>query len=308
MRTDCQNTFFPYRVGDMSANRPRAVWSGSISFGLVNAPVRMYAAISEKNLKFNLIHEKDGGRIGYQKICKLEDEPVSNDEIVKAYQVEDDEFVYLTDEDFEAAAPEAYKTITIHDFVPSEEIDPIFFERTYYLGPAEQAAEPVYALLVKAMESAGLVAVATYVFHERENLGCLRVRDGVLTLEKMFFADEVRPTEGIAPDGVKVDKRQLEMAMQLIGQYQSDFDPDRYHDQYRERLMGVIEAKRSGEGVKRPVEAEAPAAPDLLAALQASLEEVKTKPEPKSGGKGKRKATAGAGGGRAAARRGRQAG
>jgi DNA end-binding protein Ku len=297
----------------MAPAKPRAVWSGSISFGLVNAPVRMYAAISEKNLKFNMIHEKDGGRIGYQKICKLEDEPVPNEEIVKAYQVEDDEFVYLNDEDFEAAAPDAYKTITIHDFVPSDQIDPIYFERTYYLGPAETSAEPVYALLVKAMEEAGLVAVATYVFHERENLGCLRVREGVLTLEKMFFADEVRPVEGIAPEGVKVDKRQLEMAMQLIGQYQGDFDVDQYHDAYRERLLGVIEAKRSGEGVKPAVETEKPAAPDLLAALQASLEEVKATPKPKaksggSAGKAKPRAKAGAGGGRAAARRGRQAG
>jgi DNA end-binding protein Ku len=296
----------------MAPAKPRAVWSGSISFGLVNAPVRMYAAISEKNLKFNLIHEKDGGRIGYQKICKLEDEVVPNEEIVKAYQVEEDEFVYLTDEDFEAAAPEAYKTITIQDFVPAEQIDPIYFERTYFLGPAESAAEPVYALLVKAMEEAGLVAVATYVFHERENLGCLRVREGVLTLEKMFFADEVRAVEGIAPEGVKVDKRQLEMAMQLIGQYQGDFDADQYHDAYRERLMGVIEAKRKGEGPKPAVETEKPTAPDLLAALQASLDEVKQpKPKAKSGSgssKGKSRSTAGAGGGRAAARRGRRAG
>src|SRR3954471_17582609 len=297
----------------MAPAKPRAVWSGSISFGLVNAPVRMYAAISEKNLKFNLIHEKDGGRIGYQKICKLEDEVVPNEEIVKAYQVEEAEFVYLTDEDFEAAAPEAYKTITIQDFVPAEQIDPIYFERTYFLGPAESAAEPVYALLVKAMEEAGLVAVATYVFHERENLGCLRVREGVLTLEKMFFADEVRAVEGIAPEGVKVDKRQLEMAMQLIGQYQGTFDPEKYHDAYRERLMGVIEAKQKGEGPKPAVETEKPAAPDLLAALQASLDEVKKpKPKAKSGGggssKGKSRSTAGAGGGRAAARRGRRAG
>jgi DNA end-binding protein Ku len=290
----------------MPESRPRAVWSGSISFGLVNAPVRMNAAVSEQNLKFNLIHEKDGGRIGYQKICKLEDEPVPNEEIVKAYQVEENEFVYLTDDDFAAAAPETYKTITIHDFVPAQEIDPIYFERTYYLGPADTTGEPVYALLVKAMEEAGLVAVATYVFHERENLACLRVREGVLTLEKMFFADEVRPAAGIAPDGVKVDKRQLEMAMQLIGQYQSEFDVDKYHDQYRQRLLDVIEAKRSGEGVKQAVTAEATPAPDLLAALQASLKETK-KPPAKAAGK-KRAATAGAGGGRAAATRGRRAG
>jgi DNA end-binding protein Ku len=287
----------------MASARPRAVWSGSISFGLVNAPVRMYAAISEQNLKFNLIHEKDGGRIGYQKICKLEDEPVPNEEIVKAYQVEEDEFVFLNDEDFEAAAPETYKTITIHDFVPAAEIDPIYFERTYYLGPTEDSAEPVYALLVKAMEQADLVAVATYVFHERENLGCLRVHEGVLTLEKMFFADEVRPAEGIAPEGVKVDKRQLEMAMQLIGQYRSEFDVDKYHDEYRERLLAVIEAKRSGEGVKQAVTAEATPAPDLLAALQASLKETKKPPA-----KARKPSKAAAGGGRAAATRGRRAG
>jgi DNA end-binding protein Ku len=158
------------------------------------------------------------------------------------------------------------------------------------------------------MEQADLVAVATYVFHERENLGCLRVREGVLTLEKMFFADEVRPIDGIAPDGGKVDKRQLEMAMQLIGQYQGTFDPDKYHDEYRERLMGVIEAKRSGEGVKRAVESEAPAAPDLLAALQASLDEVKQPVAKKKKSPAKPAAKAGAGGGRATATRGRRAG
>ena len=237
----------------------------------MNAPVRMYAAVSEQNLKFNLIHETDGGRIGYQKICKLEEQTVPNEEIVKAYQVEDDEFVYLTDEDFEAAAPDAYKTITVHDFVPTSEIDPIYFERTYYLGPADKAGEPVYALLVQAMEKAGLAAIATYVFHERENLGCLRVREGVLTLEKMFFHDEVRPIEGIAPEGVKVDKRQLDMAVELIGNYTGAFEPSRYEDQYRQRLLEVIEQKREGREVKRVVEVERTSAPDLLDALQASL-------------------------------------
>ena len=126
----------------MAPSRPRAIWTGNISFGLVNAPVRMYAAVSESNLKFNLIHEKDGGRIGYQKICKTEDKPVPNDEIVKAYEVDDDEFVYLTDDDFAAAAPEAYKTITIRDFVPADQIDPIYFERTYYLGSGRKGRRP----------------------------------------------------------------------------------------------------------------------------------------------------------------------
>ena len=156
------------------------------------------------------------------------------------------------------------------------------------------------------MEDAGLVAVATYVFHERENLGCLRVRDGVLTLEKMFFADEVRPSEGIAPEGVKVDKRQLEMAAQLIGQYQGEFDVEKYHDQYRERLMGVIEAKRSGEGVKQVVTAEKAPAPDLLAALQASLDEARGSAKPAA--RKPSKAKAAAGGGREAPKQRRRAG
>jgi len=288
------------------AGRPRAIWTGSISFGLVNAPVRMYAAVSEQNLKFNLIHEADGGRIGYQKICKLEEKTVSNDEIVKAYQVEEDEFVYLTDEDFEAASPESYKTITVHDFVPTSEIDPIYFERTYYLGAADKTGEPVYALLVEAMEQAGLAAIATYVFHERENLGCLRVRDGVLTLEKMFFHDEVRPSEGIAPDGVAVDKKQLEMAIELIKNYTGSFDPTQYEDNYRARLLEVIEQKREGKEVKRVVETETTTAPDLLAALQASLSQTKGDRKAPAEKPAKKKAAAAAGSG--GSRRGRRSG
>jgi DNA end-binding protein Ku len=263
-----------------------------ISFGLVNAPVRMYAAVSEKGLKFNLLHEPDGGRIGYQKVCKIDDKVVSNDEIVKAYEIEDGEFITLADEDFEAAKPEGYRTITIQDFVPADEIDPIYFERTYFLGPQDGPSEGVYALLAKAMSDTGLVAICTYVFHDRENLGCLRVRDGVLTLEKMFFHDEVRQGDGIAPAGAKVDKRQLEMAQELIQRYSGSFEPDKYHDTYREALLGVIESKRTGkktEPVESPRESSAP---DLLAALQASLAETKgeeAKAKPKARASSRRK-------------------
>jgi DNA end-binding protein Ku len=265
-----------------------------ISFGLVNAPVRMYAAVSEKGLKFNLLHEPDGGRIGYQKVCKLDDKVVSNDEIVKAFEVDDGEFIMLADEDFEAAKPEGYRTITIQDFVPAEEIDPIYFERTYFLGPQDGPAEGVYALLAKAMTETGLVAICSYVFHDRENLGCLRVRDGLLTLEKMFFHDEVRPADGIAPDSAKVDDRQLEMAQELIQRYSGSFEPDKYKDTYREALMGVIESKRTGKKTT-PVEApKASAAPDLLAALQASLAETKSDEaasKPKARAASRKKAT-----------------
>ena len=177
---------------------PRAIWTGTISFGLVNVPVRMYSAIDENDLHFHLIHEPDGGRIGYQKICKAEDKPVPDDEIVKAFEIEKDELVVLTDEDFAAAKVEGVKTIEISDFVPYEEIDPIYFERTYYLGPQE-GGEKVYALLREAMEKTGLAAIGKYVMRDRQHLGCLRVREGVITLEKMFFHDEIRPVEEIAP-------------------------------------------------------------------------------------------------------------
>ncbi|HET7172327.1 MAG TPA: Ku protein [Gaiellales bacterium] len=258
------------------ANTPRAVWTGSISFGLVNAPVRMYTAISEKDIRFNLIHEPDNGRIGYVKTCKVDGNEVPNDEIVKAYEVSKGEFVTLNDEDFEAARAEGGHSITIHDFVPVDQIDPIYFERTYYLGPEEGAGEAIYALLAAAMADSGLAAVATYVRSDRENLACLRVREGVITLERMFFDDEVRSTDGIAPAKAKVDKRQLEMARDLIGAYTNEeFDISKYHDTYRERLLEVIDRKRQGKTTKPKAATTEEKPPDLMAALTASLDQAR---------------------------------
>lgn len=167
---------------------PRAIWSGTISFGLVNIPVRMYSAIDEQKLHFHFMHRKDDSPIGYDKVCKKEGKPVPDKEIGKAFEVSKGEYVYLDDEDFEAARVDGYKTMEISDFVAYEEIDPIYFEKTFYLGPQE-GAEKVYFLLVKAMENSELAALGTYVMRDREHLGCLRVRDGALTLEKMFFRD-----------------------------------------------------------------------------------------------------------------------
>jgi DNA end-binding protein Ku len=249
---------------------PRAIWTGAISFGLVNVPVRMYSAIDEQDLHFELIHEPDGGHIGYQKYCKLENEVVPGDEIVKGYEVEKGEYVYLTDEDFAAAEVEGYKTVDIRDFVPHEEIDPIYFERTYYLGPQE-GAEKVYALLVRAMEKSGLAAIAKYVMRDRQHLGCLRIRDGVIVLEKMFFADEIRSTEEIAPGDAKVAKPELEMASELIDRFSGSFEPDQYEDTYRERLLEIVEAKHKGKEVHGEAVAEPEEPEDLLAALRASL-------------------------------------
>jgi DNA end-binding protein Ku len=250
---------------------PRAIWTGAISFGLVNVPVRMYSAIAEHDLHFNYIHEPDASRIGYQKICKAEGKPVPEDEIVKAFEYEKDEYVYMRDEDFEAAEAENHRTIDIRDFVPHEQIDPIYFERTYYLGPQDNG-EKVYTLLLRAMEESGLAAIAKYVMRDRQNLACLRVRDGVITLEQMYFADEIRPVDEIAPGKVKVDERELEMAEQLIDSFAGEFDPTKYEDTYRDALCEIIEAKRKGKEVHaaKPEEPEKPA--DLMAALRASLE------------------------------------
>jgi DNA end-binding protein Ku len=257
---------------------PRAIWSGAIQFGLVNAPVKMYSAIDEHDLELHLVHEKDGSRIGYQKVCKKEGKEVPADEIVKAYEVEEGELVYLTDEDFEAAGEEAYRAIEVLDFVPHEEIDSIVFKRSYYLGPAD-GAEKVYALLSRAMDESGLTAIARYVFHDRQQLGALRVRDGVILLENMYFADEIRPAKDIAPKGQRVDKKELEMAETLIDRFTSKFDHEKYRDEYQDRLRKIVQRKRKGEEIHAaaPEEPEEAAAPDLLEALRASVESAKSK-------------------------------
>jgi len=252
---------------------PRAIWTGAISFGLVNVPVRMYSAIEQHDLKFHYVHAKDGGRIGYEKYCKAEDTPVPADEIVKAFEYEKGEWVYMSDEDFEAAQAESYKTIDLRDFVPYEEIDPIFFEKTYYLGPQE-GSERVYALLLQAMERSGLAGIAKYVMRDRQHLGCLRVRDGVIVLEKMYFADEIRPSDEVAPGDVKVDERELEMAEQLIDRFAGSFEPEKYADTYRDTLCEIIRAKRKGEEVHAEAAAEPDEPPDLMDALRASLDAV----------------------------------
>jgi DNA end-binding protein Ku len=250
----------------------RAIWSGSISFGLVSVPVRMYSAISEHTLHFHYLHTKDDSRIGYEKVCKKEGKPVPDDEIVKAFEHGKGEYVYMTDEDFEAAQEQdGFKTIDIRDFIPYEEIDPIFFRSTYYLGPQE-GSEKMYLLLLQAMDRAGLAGIAKYVMRDRQNLGCLRVREGVITLEQMYFADEIRPLGEIKPRKAAVDKRELQMAAQLIDAYSGKFDPGKYKDTYRDALCEIIKAKRKGEEIHRPEPEEPEEAPDLLAALRASVE------------------------------------
>jgi DNA end-binding protein Ku len=251
---------------------PRALWSGTISFGLVNVPVRLYNAIQDHTLHFHFVHEKDNSRIGYEKVCKAEGKPVPDKEIVRAFEYEKDEFVYLSDEDFEAAKVDGYRTIDIRDFVPYEQIDPVFFRHTYYVGPQE-GAERVYSLLRRALEDSGLAGITKFVMRDRQNLGCLRVRDGVITLEQMYFADEVRAPEEIVPEQAELDKRELQMAAQLVDAFTGDFEPEKYRDTYRDTLCEIIEAKRKGKEVHVAAEEPEEEQPtDLMAALRASVE------------------------------------
>jgi DNA end-binding protein Ku len=250
---------------------PRSIWSGAISFGLVNVPVRMYSAVKEHKLQFHYLHEKDDSPIGYQKICKAEDKPVPDKEIVKAFEYSKGEYVVLEDEDFEAAKVEGYRTIEITDFVPYEEIDPIFFAKTYYVGP-QDGAEGVYSLLVKAMEDSELAAVAKFVMRDRQYLGALRIREGVIALEQLFFADEIRSVKEIKASRRKVGKEELAMAKRLIESFTGDWKPERYKDTYRDALCEVIKAKRKGKEIHRAPEAEEEEPTDIMAALRASLE------------------------------------
>jgi len=250
---------------------PRALWSGSITFGLVNVPVRLYSAVQEHKLHFKLVHEKDSGPIGYQKFCKQEEKPVPDGEIVKAFELKKGDWVFMEDQDFEAAQVEGVRSIDLMDFVPYEDIDPIFFRKTYYVGP-QDGAEKVYSLLVKAMADSELAGIAKFVMREQQHLGAIRVRDGVLTLEQLYFADEIRPIDELKPAAGRVAKAELEMATQLIESFRSEWKPERYKDTYRDALLAVIKAKRKGEPVRHVEEPEADEPPDLLAALRASLE------------------------------------
>ena len=218
---------------------PRALWSGAISFGLVNAPVRMYTAISEHNVHFNLLHAKSGARIHYKKVTDSHPREIPDDQIVKGYEVSDGEYVTLTDEEIAAAHVEGDKVIEIHDFVPLDEIDPIAFERTYYLGPAE-GAERVYALLARALETSGLVGIASFVFHDRDQLACLRVKDGVILLERMYFADEIRDADGVA---ARQEGQRRQGAAEARGR------PDRAHE-------GLVRPRRLPRSLPRAADGD----------------------------------------------------
>jgi DNA end-binding protein Ku len=250
---------------------PRSIWSGSISFGLVNVPVRLYSAVQEHKLRFHFVHEKDSSPIGYEKICKKEGKPVPDDEIVKAFEFEKGEYVFMDEEDFRAAKVEGYRTIDIVDFVPYADIDPIYFASTYYVGP-DRGAEKTYSLLVRAMADSELAGIAKFVMRDKQQLGALRVRDGVITLEQLHYADEIRPVDELKASRTRVSAEELKLAARLIGSFTTDWKPEKYKDTYRDELCAIIRAKRKGKDVHAAPEVEEEAPTDLLTALRESIE------------------------------------
>ena len=258
----------------------RAIWSGTISFGLLNVPVKLYSAVSRKTIRFNELRESDKARVRHRRVAEGTDEEVSYDEIVKGYEISPDTYVTFTRDELAELDPAKTRTIDIQDFVDIGEIDPIFFESPYYLGPAD-GAEKAYSLLAKAMEASGRAAIARFVLRNREHLAAIRARDNVLTMTTMRFADEV-----VAPDELedvlpqekpKVQKREQEMAEALIDSLSSDFDPGQYRDEYREDLLAMIERKAEGKDIVQTAteEPEPTKAPDLMAALEESIAAVR---------------------------------
>ncbi len=260
----------------------RAIWSGSISFGLLNVPVKLYSAVARRSIALREIRESDSARIKHRRVAEGTDEEVPYEEIIKAYEITPGQYVPISKDEMSSMAPEKTRAIDVQDFVDLEEIDPIYFDSPYYLGPAD-GAEKAYSLLAAAMEASGKVAIARFVFRNKEHLAAIRTSAGVLTLTTMRFADEVVPTgelEEVLPDKApKVAKKEQQMAEQLIESLSTDFDPSAYRDEYREQLLGLIERKAEGKEIVAS-EAEAPQAtkaPDLMAALEESIAAVKGK-------------------------------
>jgi DNA end-binding protein Ku len=276
----------------------RAIWSGSISFGLLNVPVKLYSAVARRNIALREIRESDSARIKHRRVAEGTDEEVPYDEIIKAYEITPDQYVPISKDEMASMAPEKTRAIDVQDFVDLDEIDPIYFDSPYYLGPAD-GAEKAYSLLAAAMKASGKVAIARFVFRNKEHLAAIRTSGGVLTLTTMRFADEVVATselEEVLPDKApKVAKKEQQMAEQLIESLSTDFEPNAYRDEYREQLLGLIERKAEGKEIVAS-EAEAPKAtkaPDLMAALEQSIAAVKEKGgKPKKAAAKKRKAPA----------------
>jgi DNA end-binding protein Ku len=254
----------------------RSIWKGAISFGLVTIPVKVYSATEQREVTFHQVHRADAGRIKYRRVCTACGEEVAFADIAKGYELPSGEVVVLTDEDFAELPLSTSRRIDVLQFAPLDQVDPIYFAKSYYLEPESAGTKP-YVLLRDALERSDRVAVVKVALRQRESLATLRVREGVFVLETMLWPDEVRvPEFPFLEEDVDVRPQELTMASSLIETMAGDFDPADYKDAYREALEAVIEAKVEGRAVVQPEAAsEEPAATDLLSALRASVEAAK---------------------------------
>jgi DNA end-binding protein Ku len=266
----------------------RSIWSGAISFGLVNVPVKLFSAVSRKTVRFNQLNQETGNRIQQKRVDPDTGEEVPYEQIVKGFELTKDRYVIITPDELDALDPERTRTIDIEDFVDLEDIDPVYYDHPYYLVPDKGAAK-AYGLLLNAMEASGKVAIARVVIRSKEALVAIRPAGDLLMMETMIFHDEVVPHDELddLPDAkdLKASERELKMAQQLIDSLSSEFDPSRYRDEYRDKVLDLIERKAAGEDIAVQPEAPAPAkVPDLMAALEASLAAVKDDSDSKSDG------------------------
>ena len=271
---------------------PRSIWTGAISFGLVTVPVKLYSAVQRKTVRFHQLDAEGGVRINQKRVNPVTGEEVPYERLVKGYEIGPEKYVLIDPGELEALEPEKTRTIDIEDFVELSDIDPVFYDHPYYLAPGAGGAKP-YRLLLEAMRESGKVAIAKVVIRQKENLVAIRPMEGdVLGMATMIFADEIVDPERIdeldTAREVEINDRELSIAKQLVESLSGEFEPDKYHDTYREEVLALIERKAAGEEIAiAPAPEEKPAeVPDLMSALQASLEEVRAR----TGGDGKGKA------------------
>ncbi|MBX4187042.1 MAG: Ku protein [Candidatus Doudnabacteria bacterium] len=256
----------------------RAIWSGALSFGLVNIPIKLYSATSGKTLSFDMLHKKDLSPIRYARVCRVDGKEIPYEDIVKGYEYQKGDYVVLTDEDFKKANVKKTKAIEIQDFVKENEIDPIYFEKPYYLEP-EKGAAKAYVLLREALKKSKKIGIAKFVLRNREHLAVIKPFGNVLLLNQMRYQDEIRrPDDLNLPETKEAGKREIEIALALIDQLTSHFKPEEYHDTYTEELERVIKAKAKGKPIKaKGKEPQPTEVTDLMAMLRASLEKEKAK-------------------------------
>jgi DNA end-binding protein Ku len=250
---------------------PRSIWNGTITFGMVNVPIKLYSATESKSVHFHEVHVKDGARIQHRRICPKEEREIPSDQVVKGFEVAPDEYVVLEKEEVKAAAGTRGKVVHLEEFVAADEIDPVFFEKTYYLGSRDD--EDAYRLLHEALRKGGRAGIGRFTFHDREYLVAVRPLDEVLALHTLRFHDEVVGGDDLEldPEGRKPSKREIDMATRLVETLDQDFDPEEYEDTYRASVLDLIKRKAAGKEIDLSEQEEPAHGDDLAAALEASL-------------------------------------